>query len=91
MAGNKNSGRKAEKPFKDALRMELAAAGEDQKALRKVAKVLIKKAQDGDMQAIKELGDRIDGKVAQQVNHADNTGEGPAQFVYRTVYESKPD
>ena len=91
MAGNKNSGRKQEKPFKDALRMSLAAAGEDQKALRKIADTLIEKAVEGDMQAIKEIADRIDGKPSQQINHADETGEGPAQFIYKTVYESKPD
>lgn len=65
MAGNANSGRRQEKPFRDALRMELLAAGEDHKALRLIAKALISKAQDGDMQAVKELADRIDGKVPQ--------------------------
>ena len=65
MAGNANSGRKAEKPFRDALRMELAAAGEDHKVLRGIAARLIAMAESGDMQAIKEIGDRIDGKPAQ--------------------------
>jgi ribosomal protein L17 len=67
MAGNANSGRRQEKPFADALRMEIAAAGEDRKALRIVAQKLIAKAQDGDMQAIRELADRTDGKAVQQV------------------------
>ena len=67
MAGNANSGRKQEKPFRDALRMELASAGEDQRALRSIARALIAKAEDGDMQAIKELADRIDGKVPQGI------------------------
>ena len=67
MAGNANSGRKQEKPFKDALRMELLAAGDDNKALRKIAKALIEKAETGDMQAIKELADRTDGKVPQGI------------------------
>lgn len=68
MAGNANSGRRAEKPFADALRMELVAAGEDHKALRLVARQLIEKAQTGDMQAIKELVDRTDGKAVQQLD-----------------------
>jgi hypothetical protein len=67
MAGNANSGRKAEKPFRDALRMALAEAGEDHRALRIIAAKLIEKAQEGDMQAIKELADRTDGKVAQAI------------------------
>lgn len=68
MAGNANSGRKAEKPFADALRMELAAAGEDHKALRVVAAKLIGAAMEGKMDAIKELADRTDGKVPQNVD-----------------------
>lgn len=67
MAGNSNSGRRAEKPFADALRMELKAAGENHKALRAIARQLIAKATEGDMQAIKELADRTDGKPMQAV------------------------
>jgi hypothetical protein len=66
MAGNHNSGRRP-KPFDQALRMELLAAGEDHKALRLVARELITKAQSGDMQAIKELAERTDGKVPQAI------------------------
>jgi len=67
MAGNANSGRRAEKPFADALRMELAAAGSDHKALRKIANKLIEKATEGDMAAIKEVIDRTDGKAVQAI------------------------
>jgi hypothetical protein len=69
MAGNANSGRKAEKPFRDALRMELAAIGDDHKALRQIARNLIAMAMDpsGKLDAIKELADRSDGKVPQAV------------------------
>lgn len=48
--------------------MELAAAGEDHKALRRIAKSLIAKASGGDLQAINALADRTDGKPAQQHN-----------------------
>jgi hypothetical protein len=68
MAGNANSGRKAEKPFRDALRMQLKEAGDDHKALRMIAAKLIDMAASGDMQAIKELADRTDGKSVQQVD-----------------------
>lgn len=60
-------GRPKAKPFADALRMEIAAAGADGKALRIVAAKLLEKAAEGDMQAIKELADRVDGKVAQAI------------------------
>lgn len=60
-------GQQRDKPFRDALRMEIAAAGEDLKALRKVAQALIAKAGEGDVAAIRELGDRLDGKPMQSV------------------------
>lgn len=68
MAGNANSGRRAEKPFRDALRMEIAEAGENSRALRNIAKKLIAQAEAGDMQAIKEFADRLDGKAVQQLD-----------------------
>lgn len=55
-----------DKPFREALRMELAKAGDDMKALRSVASALISKAQGGDVQAIKEVADRLDGKPPQE-------------------------
>lgn len=85
MAGNQNSGRKQEKPFADALRMELAAAGEDHKALRLIARALIEKASTGDMEAMKELADRTDGKPSQQV---DMDLAGDMSVVFQTVYEN---
>lgn len=43
-----------------------AVAQGDAKKLRQIADKLIELAAEGDMQAIKELGDRIDGKPKQQ-------------------------
>lgn len=62
-------GRKSEKPFADALRMELAEAGENHKALRAIAKNLIDLAQKGELAAlpaINAIADRLDGKPAQE-------------------------
>jgi hypothetical protein len=53
-----------EKPYRDALRMEIASA-EDFKDLRSIARAHLEKARSGDMAAIKELADRLDGKPAQ--------------------------
>lgn len=66
-----------DKPFRDALRMELAAAGEDHKALRLIARNLIQLAASGDMQAIREIADRTDGKVAQAIENGEN---GPLEL-----------
>lgn len=62
-------GRKSEKPFADALRMELAAAGADHKALRCIARNLILLAQKEEKEAlpaINAIADRLDGKPAQE-------------------------
>ncbi len=67
MANHTSRGQQRDKPFRDALRIELAAIGEDSKALRSIARSLIAAATEGKMDAIKEIGDRMDGKVAQAV------------------------
>lgn len=68
-AGSENK----DKPFREALRMALADAGKDHKALRAIASALIVKASGGDVQAIKEIGDRLDGKPAQAIIGGDDT------------------
>jgi hypothetical protein len=55
----------AQRPFADALRMELAAAGDNLRALRAIARNLIAIASSGEpiaLQAIGEIADRLDGK-----------------------------
>jgi hypothetical protein len=58
-----------DKPFREALRMELAALGEDDpKTLRRLARKLLDSAtKDDGLAAIKEIADRLDGKPAQAV------------------------
>ena len=57
-----------QRPFADALRMELAAAGDNLRALRAIARNLIAIASSGEpvaLQAIREIADRTDGKARQ--------------------------
>ncbi len=68
MAGRPKGSENRDKPYREALRLELAAAGEGMKALRRVAAAHIAKAAEGDMAAVRELADRLDGKVAQSVD-----------------------
>lgn len=56
-----SKGSKPDKPFRDALRMEIAS---DAKLMRRVAKAILDKAADGDVTAAREIADRLDGKVS---------------------------
>ena len=61
--------------------MELAAAGEDMKKLREIARVHIARCEAGDMQAIKELANRLDGRPAQILEHNGPDSQPPASPV----------
>lgn len=69
-------GQQRDKPFRDALRLEIAAlqAEDDPKGLRAVARKLISVANSGDVGAIRELADRLDGKVPQAIGTDDDLG-----------------
>lgn len=72
-------GQQRDKPFRDALRMEVAGADGNFPKLRAIAKSLIEKASGGDVNAIKEVADRLDGKVPQAIAGAD--GESPLKLI----------
>jgi hypothetical protein len=57
-----------EKPFNDALRIALQS---HPLRLRRIAEKLTEKAEEGDLSAIRELADRLDGKPAQIVDRRD--------------------
>lgn len=57
--GNTNSNRN-NRMWADTIRRVIVQG--DGEALRRVAEALVLKAQEGDISAIKELGDRLDGK-----------------------------
>jgi hypothetical protein len=61
--GNNNAGKA--KPWAGAIRRALAE--EDRDGLLELARVLIAKGKAGDMAALKEIGDRSDGKAPQPV------------------------
>src|SRR4051812_6137657 len=61
-----------EKPFNDALRIALKG---DPLRLRRIADKLATLAEEGDLGAIRELADRLDGKPAQVVDRRDATIE----------------
>lgn len=79
-------GQQRDKPFRDALNMEarLAADGKECEApkgsLRWNARQLLER---GDPVAIRELADRLDGRVPQSHEHA-GAGGGPIQTLDMT-------
>lgn len=74
MAAPKNpAGPKSDKIWRDAVMRAVRRrdSDEDPQALEKLADVLVATAMAGDVVALKEIGDRLDGKPAIAV-----TGEG---------------
>ncbi len=60
------AGRPKSKPFKDALLKAIQELG-----LEGAAKALVAKANEGDVGALRELADRLDGKVPQAIGGTD--------------------
>jgi hypothetical protein len=73
---------------REALRLELAdmSEGVDLKKLRQIARAHIEKAASGDMQAIKELADRLDGKPAQILDLNDPDSNPIRKIVHEFVH-----
>jgi ribosomal protein L18E len=76
--------------------MEIAAS-EDFKDLRSIARAHLEKARSGDMAAIKELADRLDGKPAQDttvnVSHtrSDQSDDELRAYILSAVLEKRAD
>lgn len=66
------AGRKGEKWWRDAIRLAITERLEGDDAgrtkLRAAADMLVAKALEGDVTALKEIGDRLDGKARQDVS-----------------------
>lgn len=76
------------KRWKLAIEKALEKRGPDMvQALTLVADQLVQKATEGDISALRELGDRIDGKPAQAVNLGDH--EGNALTIKLVQYSDK--
>ena len=62
-----------------ALRIALRG---DPLRLRRIAEKLAEKAEEGDLAAIREVADRLDGKPAAEKTHI-NSGRGPIRVILR--------
>jgi len=79
-SGNPTGGRK-DKPWRDALRIAIKEG--DGQRLRRIADAVVTLAETGDMQAIKEIGDRLDGKPAQQTIVSGDEDGGAVNLIHR--------
>jgi hypothetical protein len=65
--------------------------GVDLKKLRQIARAHIEKAASGDMQAIKELADRLDGRPAQNLDLSDPDSKPRlTKIVHEFVHVTEP-
>lgn len=61
-----------DKPWRDAIRLAANRPGEDgRKKLALIAEKVVDAAVEGDLVAAKEVGDRLDGKAMQPIQHND--------------------
>lgn len=84
-------GGKPDKLMRDALMIALkreatGAGGVKTRKLNLIASKLVDLAVAGDMQAIKEIGDRVDGRPAQMVV---GDQDQPVGFVFRWADETR--
>lgn len=63
-----------------------AVTQSDPDRLRRIAEAMLDAAEEGNMAAIKELGDRLDGKVAQTIQGPDG---GPAVILAQWLEKSE--
>ncbi len=81
--GNKNAVKS--KPWAEAIDR---AIKRDRDALDRLARKLIAMAAEGDMTAMKELGDRLDGKPKQQVEMSGEDG-GPLALISSNITDAQ--
>lgn len=86
-AAKNNAGAKSDKLWRQAILLEVLSRVKGQKnltVLRLLAKRLVKLAGDGDMKALSEIGDRLDGRPTTEI-----TGPDGNDLTVRFVIEGK--
>jgi len=80
-------GRPKTKPWADALMLAASREDGDTTKLHKIAAKTVELAIQGDISAIKEFGDRIDGKPQQTTDVNVNDNRTLAEFTRQELYE----
>lgn len=88
-SGNPDGRPKSSKIWKDAIiRAIKRREQDDPQALEKLADKLIAQVEAGDVGAIKEFGDRVDGKVAQPIAGDDDSPAVKIETIRRIIVSS---
>jgi hypothetical protein len=82
-APKRTVGPKSDKIWRDAVMLAVKREDETGKPfLRKLADQLVKKAADGDVSALKEIGDRLDGRPAQSIGLGQDPDLSPLKVTW---------
>lgn len=74
-SGNPGGRSRGEKLWADALRLAVKRTDGDKTKLAQIAEKLVDEAVAGNIQAAKEIGDRLDGKAIQALEHSGPDGD----------------
>lgn len=91
-----SKGAKPDKLIRDALMLAVNREGKDDqgkkvKKLALIANKLVDLAVEGDVQAIREVADRIDGKPTQALEHGGPDGGAiPFERIERVIVDPSP-
>lgn len=83
--GNKNAVKN--RPWAEVINRALIQG--DGQRLRSIAEKLLTLAENGDIQALKEVGDRLDGKPAQQVQLSGDAEAPIVQRIEQVIVDTK--
>ena len=83
--GNKNAVKN--RPWAEVINRALIQG--DGQRLRTIAEKLLTLAENGDIQALKEVGDRLDGKPAQQVQLSGDAEQPIVQRIEQVIVDTK--
>lgn len=68
------SGPYADKLWREALRRAVLKRVDKQQRLDRIAEKVVAAAEDGKLDAAREIGDRLDGRAAQSIEHSGHDG-----------------
>lgn len=82
--GRSGTNKGQDKPWREALWKAVCELEAGDKQLARIAKAVVKAAAAGDMQAAREIGDRLDGKPRQEIDNTHDVSD-PMKELLNTL------